>query len=73
MAGTNENEQNDSLNNWKEHYEGVVRKLTDDKKDLKEIIDGQNQRIEQLIYKYKLLEEELKKAAISLSKRGELD
>ena len=73
MAGTNGGEQNDSLNNWKEHYEGVVEKLNEDKKDLKDIIDNQNQRIEQLIYKYRLLEEELKKAAISLSKRGELD
>ena len=40
---------------------------------MKVIIDGQNQRVEQLIYKYKLLEEELKKAAVALSKRGELD
>ena len=32
MAGTNGGEQNDSLNNWKEHYEGVVEKLNEDKK-----------------------------------------
>lgn len=37
------------------------------------MIDNQNKKIQQLIYKYRLLEEELVKASASLARRGELD
>lgn len=37
------------------------------------MIDSQNSRAEQLTYKYRLLEEELKNATIALEKRGQLD
>jgi hypothetical protein len=27
MAGTDETDKNHTLNNWKEHYEGIILKL----------------------------------------------
>ena len=45
MAGVDNKEQNDSLNTWKEHYEGIIHTLEEDKKELKTINDNQNQRI----------------------------
>jgi hypothetical protein len=72
IAGTNDNEE-ESLTQWKEHYEGIILRLEDDKKELKAMIESQNKRIEQLVYKYRLVEEELKKASVSLSQKGELD
>ena len=61
------------MNNWKEHYEGIILKLEEDKKELKDKIERKNQKLQQLIYRYNLLEEELKQASLSISQRGELD
>lgn len=44
MAGVNDGVQNDTLNNWKEHYEGIIQKLEEDKRELKGIIDGNNKK-----------------------------
>ena len=42
MVGNDEVQKNQTLNNWKSHYEGIILKLEEDKTELKVIIDGQN-------------------------------
>lgn len=37
------------------------------------MIDSQNEKIQRLVYKYKLLQEELRKATESIKKYGALD
>lgn len=73
MAGTDDRQKNSELNHWKEHFEGIILKLEGDKRELKQVIDSLNAKVEKFVYKYRLLEEELRKAGQSLSKRGQLD
>jgi peptidoglycan hydrolase CwlO-like protein len=73
MAGVNDHEKEDAVNHWKEHYEGIILKLEGDKHELKTILDANNSKIEQLVYRYKSLENELQKASLALQRRGELD
>ena len=55
MAGVDDHEKEDAINHWREHYEGIILKLEGDKKELKRIIDENNENIEKLVYKYKSL------------------
>lgn len=55
MAGVDDHEKEDAVNHWKEHYEGIILKLEGDKHELKSILDSNNAKIEQLVYRYKTL------------------
>lgn len=73
MAGVDDKEKDDAINHWKDHYEGIILKLESDKLQLKQMIDNKGEKIERLVYKYRLLEEELRRASEALQKRGILD
>ena len=73
MAGIDDNQKNDAINQWKQHYENIILSLQSDKNHLKGINDTYNSKMERLVFKYHLLEAELKKGSESLLRRGELD
>lgn len=73
MAGVDDKEKDDAINHWKDHYEGIILKLESDKLQLKQMIDNKGEKIERLVYKYRLLEDELRRASEALQKRGILD
>ena len=58
------------LEQWKRHYEDIILGLENDKTTLKENIDSQNENLERMVYKYKIMEEELHKAERSMKKKG---
>ena len=70
MAGVDDHEKEDVVNHWKQHYEGIILKLQGDKRELKTAIDTANGKIEQLVYRYRMLENELQKATATVGRRG---
>lgn len=61
------------LTNFKQYYQEKLKRVEDEKAELKKIITSQYEQITELVKKYKQTEEDLKQAVKVMKKRTELE